>query len=414
MGRKIIRWTAIIVGGLMAILLVTYAIRVYITSTRLNAKLKEIRAAGDPICIADLAPAPIPAEQNAAIPLRRIRDDVNAFYEEVKEYYQSKNYETGNPTESQLKTIEAAFDAYPELVSTIEKAVALEGYDSGLDHTLPPQEFLAAIIDETGPLRSLARVLTSNVTALRSHGRSDEAVRATIPLFRLAGHLEQDAVLVQYLLAIAVRSVGIDAANQALRSGTVSDETRELLDDQLALADPFPGYIKTLKAERAFGIDSFNSFPFRIQWNREALNYLDTLEDEIRLAKGPNTSFSGTSRKAMTMSRGKMFASLAQPALKSTRDATERTLATIRTLRVLNALLGRDDPEAPPPADLTELGLPQDATTDPFSGKPLIVKKLPAGWKVYSVGLNGIDDGGKLDNTSDFGVGPVEETAEME
>jgi hypothetical protein len=398
----------------MAILLVTYAIRVYITSTRLNAKLKEIRAAGDPICIADLTPAPIPAEQNAAIPLRRIRDDVNAFYEEVKEYYQSKNYETGNPTESQLKTIEAAFDAYPKLVSTIEKAVALKGYDSGLDHTLPPQEFMAAVADETGPARAIARVLTLNVTVLRSHGRSDEAVRATIPLFRLAGHLEQDVVLVQYLVATAIRSVGIEAANEALRSGTVSDETRKSLDSELALADPFPGYIKTLKAERAFGVDSFNSFPLRIQWNGEAIDYLDALEEELRLAAEPYSSYSGTSRKTVTMSEGKVFASLVQPALKSTRDATERTLATIRALRALNALLGRDDPNAPPPADLTELGLPQDATIDPFSGKPLIVKKLPEGWKVYSVGPNLIDDGGKLDYVADYGVGPVEGAAETE
>ena len=91
-----------------------------------------------------------------------------------------------------------------------------------------------------------------------------------------------------------------------------------------------------------------------------------------------------------------------------------RKIATIRALRVLNALLGRDDPEAPPSADLTELGLSQDATIDPFIGKPLIVKKLPAGWKVYSVGPNGIDDGGKLDYVADFGVGPVEEAAETE
>ncbi len=412
--RKAFKWTAIALTGLVAILLIASAVRIYIISARLNAKLKEIRAAGDPICIADLAPASIPAEQNAAIPLRRIRDDVNAFYEEVKEYYQSENYETGRPTESQLKAMEAAFHAYPELVPTIQQAMALDGFDRGLDYSLPPEDFVAAICDDTGPERAIARVLTSHVTVLRARGRSDEAVRASIPLFQFARHIEHDAVLVQFLVAIAIRSIGIEAADEALRSGTLSDETRKLLDSELALADPFPGYIKALKAEIAFGIDSFNSFPFRIQWNREALNYLDTLEDEIRMAEGPNTSFCGTDRKAIATSDGKVFASLVQPALKSARDATERTLATIRTLRVLNALLGRDDPDALPSTDLTELGLPQDATIDPFSGKPLIVKKVPQGWKVYSVGPNGIDDGGKLDFVSDYGVGPFEETAETE
>lgn len=389
-------------------LLIVFAIRTYVNSTRLNAKLKEIRAAGDPICIADLAPSPIPADQNAAILLRRIRDDANAFYQEVKDYYQSDNYATGRPTESQLEILEAAFDAYPELVPTIEKAVALEGYDSGLDYTLPPQEFMTALIDEVGAPRAIGRVLTSHVTVLQSRGRSDEAVRATIPLFQLARHLEQDAVLVQYLVVLALRATGIEAANRALRSGTVSGETQKLLDNELALADPFPGYIRTLKAERAVGIDSFNGFPFRIQWNGETLNYLDTMEEEIRLAAQPYSSYSGTSKRPIAAPKG-VFAQLVQPALKSTRDATERTRATLRALRVLNALLGRDDPDAPPMDDLGELGLPKDTVTDPFNGKPLLVKKLSEGWKVYSVGPNLTDDGGKLDNIADFGVGPVEE-----
>ncbi len=75
---------------------------------------------------------------------------------------------------------------------------------------------------------------------------------------------------------------------------------------------------------------------------------------------------------------------------------------------MLDALLNRPDPDAPPPADLSKLGLPADATTDPFNGKPLIIKKTPEGWKVYSVGSNLIDDGGTLDDDADFVVGSVE------
>ncbi len=55
---------------------------------------------------------------------------------------------------------------------------------------------------------------------------------------------------------------------------------------------------------------------------------------------------------------------------------------------------------------LSELGLPAEATIDPFNGEPLHVKRLPQGWLVYSVGRNLQDDGGKLDDNSDIGVGP--------
>ena len=62
--------------------------------------------------------------------------------------------------------------------------------------------------------------------------------------------------------------------------------------------------------------------------------------------------------------------------------------------------------EDPPPA-LSDLGLPPAATTDPFSGEPLQLKKLPEGWLVYSVGTNLVDDGGELDEFQDVGAGPI-------
>jgi hypothetical protein len=36
-----------------------------------------------------------------------------------------------------------------------------------------------------------------------------------------------------------------------------------------------------------------------------------------------------------------------------------------------------------------------------------LTKQLPAGWVVYSVGNDLTDGGGKLDDQSDFGLGPV-------
>ena len=57
--------------------------------------------------------------------------------------------------------------------------------------------------------------------------------------------------------------------------------------------------------------------------------------------------------------------------------------------------------------DLTDLGLPPEVTIDPFNGEPLHVKRSPPGWTVYSVGTNGADDGGRLEGSSDVGVGPI-------
>ena len=94
------------------------------------------------------------------------------------------------------------------------------------------------------------------------------------------------------------------------------------------------------------------------------------------------------------------------PGLKGAYRLVARTRAEIRALRVLNALQSHVSAGSNEVPKLNELGLPAETITDPFTGEPLHVKKTPRGWLVYSVGSNFKDDGGKLDDYSDVGVGP--------
>ena len=75
--KKTLKWTGIVLGGLVAIGLVANAVFVWTTDTRLERQLAEIRAAGDPLTLADLARPPIPPEKNAATYLRRAEADVD-------------------------------------------------------------------------------------------------------------------------------------------------------------------------------------------------------------------------------------------------------------------------------------------------------------------------------------------------
>jgi hypothetical protein len=90
------------------------------------------------------------------------------------------------------------------------------------------------------------------------------------------------------------------------------------------------------------------------------------------------------------------------------REAVNRTRAKGRALRVLNALQARVPPESKEAPKLSDLALPPEAITDPYSGKPLRVKRLPSGWVVYAVGRDLKDDGGKVDQITDVGFGPPE------
>ena len=94
------------------------------------------------------------------------------------------------------------------------------------------------------------------------------------------------------------------------------------------------------------------------------------------------------------------------PAVQAVYSAANRALTAVRSLRVLNALQAFAETNGREASGLAELGLPTEATIDPYSGKPLILKHTDAGWTVYGVGENGKDDGGKFDkDMADVGVG---------
>src|SRR5262249_22642734 len=103
---------------------------------------------------------------------------------------------------------------------------------------------------------------------------------------------------------------------------------------------------------------------------------------------------------------GRLLAPL-EPRLFAGLEAGDRVRAMVRSVRVLNALQTRVPAGSDQVPPLGDLGLPAEATTDPFDGKPLRVKKSPLGWTVYSVGRNGVDDGEQCEKVADIGVGPV-------
>jgi hypothetical protein len=417
MWKKAVVWIAITLVSLLTIVLVILALDLYLTGKKLDEKLMEIRSEGDPISLAGLAPDPIPADQDAAVLLHAIRDDLHAFCRDVEGYTRSDNYATGSPTDLQLEAIEAAFATYPNVLPTVQQAAALKGYQWRLDYTQSPQQFLASCGSEFAMHNDATRVLALHATVLRGHDQWDEAGRAAVAILQQARHFEHDHMLVFLLVALWTHSTAIDAANHALRGGPVSEDTRDLLERELARFNPGPAHKKALKGDRAYGLDCFRNqiFPTPIPWfqrNREQLNYLEVMEGYIQGPPGWYYQESRTSGgRGLSCRR---FADSVHPSLQATADAVRKSLARNRALRVLIALLSRDDPSAAPPADLTELGLPKDTTTDPFGGGPLIVTSTPRGWMIYSVGANGRDDGGKLDGYSDVGVGPNADPAETE
>lgn len=401
-----------IAGAVIAILLIANAIWVWRTGSRLEKKLAALRAEGDPLSLADLA-RDLPPEKNAAVLLRRARSDLEAINKELTDVYQSEGYDDGRLSEAELKTIRSSLETYPKVIPLLEQAAACEDYDPQLDYTVGPAAFLAGTVDHVSHPRTVARVLRARVPLLLADGKREEAIRTCLVMFRLCRHFDRQPMVVGYLVSLACRGVAVEASNLVLQAGPLPDDAREALEAELALHDGTEAYRRALKTERAYGLESFRTMPGRnfwivgpALWNDAECYYLDMIDRHLAAASRPYAEVVATTPATAPNKIGfRVLTDLAEPAIAVGREAMERTRAGIRCLRVLNAVQGRVEQGVAEPK-LADLGLPAAATTDPFTGKPLHLKKTTEGWLVYSVGKDLKDDGGDFTEVRDVGVGP--------
>ena len=217
------------------------------------------------------------------------------------------------------------------------------------------------------------------------------------------------------LVSIASSRASAAAAARVIRDGPVGEGPRRALDEVLASQDDGDLFRRGLKNERAYALTSVREMSGSIFWlkgwmlNNLTLMFLDLFDEELKRADLPFPQAKAPAAPSLVDGYWhplKPLATLLRPAIESFRQAVERNRAAIRALRVLNALQARVPADAASPPALDGLGLPREATLDPFTGSPLIVKKLPTGWLVYSVGTDLADDGGDLEKDRDVGFGP--------
>ena len=319
--KKILKWTGIVLVGLVAIGLVANAGFVWITDTRLERQLAAIRAAGDPISLADLARKPIPPEKNAATILSRAEAEVTAtvndvFYDDYFHFSDwCERWETGHPLPPEgLKSVRRALEAHPNVIPLLELAAACPDYVPQLDYRLPPEEFLNKLSYNAGVFRDVSRVLEFQAHLLVAEGKHDEAVRTGLLVFRLTDHFNRNPALTAYIVGITVRDIAIDTINLVLQSGLVSNKVRAALDTALAHQERTEGYAWAMKSEQAFLLDEFRTLPARNFWllSREIWNhreseYLDETQMFFTLTRS-STSYSRAEHMIRDMVREQTYA----------------------------------------------------------------------------------------------------------
>lgn len=400
---------------MIAVLLVLNAWYVWSTGTRLEQRFTSLREAGEPVQLADLERMPIPPETNAATYLRRAADDLDSMQKELTAWYPQSAYPAVPVPPGDREKIGKLLAAYPKVWPLLEQAAACPNYDPEIDYTVG--SLVNRKLDELNRHRSAFRVMRARSAWLVSQGRGDEAIQTMLVMLRLSRHLQREPLLIGYLVAVACGGTAMQGANEVLQSGPVSPASRSALDAELALHDHVDGYRWALRSERASVLAAMHELPGYDFWlmrgmaNDATLHALAFFDQQLSDTARPFAEVIAEEKAATQTQRrsGNMYQvvlALLEPAVKAARDAAERVRAMSRSLRVLNALQARATSGDAAPK-LSELGLPEEVIRDPFNGQPLKFQRLPDGWMVYSVGRNLTNDGGKLDDATDVGFGPI-------
>jgi hypothetical protein len=424
--KRLTKRIAIGFGIVLGMMLVVNGILAWAAHHRFDQKIAELRGAGEPVSLADLAQPPISGEKNAAIYIQQATQQTEKWQQDYYKYEDSpqgklldeKEDKGELPNADEISAIRATVDAYPTVLPVIEKAAACEEYVSLLDFRMTPKQLLDHAIAHAQTVRSLFHFAHSEMIVLVAQGNSDDAVRLGAQMLRLARLIDREPLLMNHLVSLAMRGIMFDAINLALRHNSISPAVRVELDAALALYDTFEPLKAAIRTERAFSIPSIieqtgRGLVFiRWTWLNWMLGELDAENQAYQVAQLPldqmRPRWNPLTKQAAPPQFAGIKSELMGKSLAAVFGAEFRYLALARCLRVLNELSNYRAKTGKDAESIEQLALPHDATIDPWSGQPLHIKMTKAGWVVYSVWQNGVDDRGRFDPTDgDWGFGPT-------
>ncbi|HEV3142449.1 MAG TPA: hypothetical protein VGZ47_01040 [Gemmataceae bacterium] len=412
---KTLKYLVLTIVFLAALLSIANAYLVWRTGTRLEERLNKLRTAGAPVSLAEIGAAPAVPGKNAADVLENIKPELQALIKEINPVLSKATADNSRPDpfpEDDRKTLEQAFANHPKVLPALQEAAECTVYHSRLNYQVATHAYLGELLPWVQLLREAINALDTQERLQLQRKDRDGAMRSCLTALQLTRVCDGEPMIISHLVILATRSVGVRMANEVLRAGSVSPELHRELETELAKHDSIDGLRRSLVTERVFGLQSMDeqmggSWITRAYVNDNKCQYLDLMDEWIEKAGVPYAQFKeqeiGIQQGTITFRY--VLLKLLAPAVMKIQEAEFRTRCMVRCLRVLNALMAKKLSE--PPAKLTELGLPADTTTDPYTGQPLVVKKVDGQWLIYGLGPNLKDDGGKLDNYDDVGLGPV-------
>jgi hypothetical protein len=424
--RKVLLWSA---GGVVALVLVLAGVSVlYSAGNRRDieavAERHRARLAIEREQIAkDVRSRPalaLPAQEGDAhrivLAYLRALDRVpDADHEAIKQW---SNHEEDSPSE---EAVDAIFAAHPAPVEALEPFlhVAASGAPS------PPKR--GGYVDKIAPYSRASVWLECVSERAFSRGRSVDGLRSCLHLLVLAEDLRRQGGLLErfmstraeevagkvLLRALAAGAIDAGAAREAGRVLDALDSARTPVETVIAVerAAARAELVAILDGEVSDGdgsvLGSWGPASEAARLSADALEGWDGVLDETAraLVATPGEALSTyATAMALPAPENSLLQMLEGP-LRVLPRSDASALAHSRVARIglaMRECLARKGALPATLADLVPEFLPA-VPLDPWNGKPL----LHAGDRVWSVGSNGLDDGGKSPEEPDSGEGDV-------
>ncbi len=195
---------------------------------------------------------PQPADRNAAIAYSAVfytalTKDLTSKVDAV-EY---KDVVLGQPLDKQPEAFRAAAEEVGSWTSGVNQLMRATRM-ARCDFELPYENGINVLMPHLSMFRKSARLLRFDARRLLIEGKADEAAERVAAIYRMAGHVKSDEILIGTLVSVAIAGLGNSESEVLIKSGKLSASGRESIlqaAESLGAADPY-GFKGALRGER--------------------------------------------------------------------------------------------------------------------------------------------------------------------
>lgn len=398
-------------------------------SRRVDAELAEIRAAGEPATPDELATfyqAAADERETAQLWLGATRPLAGeAFRSDAQKLPIVGESEAEIPPPGRpwpdLKAAEALLNQYEDALRQLHEAADRGG---PARYTVNFDQGINTPLDYIQSLRTAARLLALEARVRAHQGRAHEAARSVRTIFSLGDSLKQEPLFISQLVRVALDSVGQEALREVMPGVEFPDEDLERLQAHLRTVDYKDGLERAVLGERVIGIEAIRDPAaaagtpggggprLSVLTGASLARYLKSMAGVVAAAKRPwpqaRLAVEGIVQDleadagGSILQRSESFLpALALPSCSTLFDALARATAMNDAADAAIAVERYRREHGKPPDRLSDLVpklLPR-VPADPFSGQPLRYVVREDEYVIYSVGPDGVDDGGRHDES---------------